>query len=217
MFGFNLNMQINSNSSLSVQKLPSFRGERICSVGLRKLVNGRDKYIPAFFTRLTKEDEGLINRIKSIWENKFYARIIVSDFLRCLREPLPREHKYKRFFMVEDPNSLRPDDRIKSLAMVLLEDESLYLSFLQSASSLKLEDKVSGGGVAMIYGLTKIAQKMGLKEIRLTSANFETDVWYKRLGFTSKLFGKTYEMYLPQKKFAKLQKSVETMYEFGGK
>lgn len=216
MFVFSSYMKISNNRNFNIQNRPTFSGQRICNVGLKRVVSGVNQYMPAYFTRLTKEDIDLIDSARSTWGMAGYASVIVSDFLRLLsRQRTPKE-ECKRFFMIEEPYSLNPIDKIRALAEASIDEDALVLSLLQSATSINPKDKVSGAGTTMIYGLTKIAQKMGLNEIRLTSANYTTDEWYNKLGFSSDIYGNSFDMILSSRDFNRFQKIVENKYKFKG-
>ncbi len=216
MFVFSSYMKIGNNQNFNTQYRPAFSGQRICSVGLKRVLNGVNQYMSAYFTRLTKEDIDLVDSARSTWGVANYSSLIVADCLRILSKPITSKEKCKSFFMIEEPYFLNPVDKIKALAETQIEEDSLVLSFLQSATSINPKDKVSGAGTAIIYGLTKIARKMGLNEIRLTSANYTTDEWYNKLGFSSDIYGNSFDMILSSRDFNRFQKIVENKYKFKG-
>jgi len=208
-------MQINYFSNQNTKTTPAFGGHRLCRVNLKKIGQDVSEVVPAYFTRLTPEDKKSIQGIIDLWEQTALGDLILLNFLKSISSKIKPPFSRGMFFVVETPNALRHKDRVKSLAEVSIKDDELYVDALQSASKFYRSDnnltKVSGGGTAMIYGLTKIAEKLKLKGISLQSRSYESDDWYRKLGFGNTSWS-DFDFFMPASAFKSFRNKVKSKY-----
>lgn len=213
-------MKISLQNRLNNGNLPAFTGKRLLPVNLLKETVAGKEVLPAYFTRLTQSDVPLISEVRFTWKNGGYSGIITYDFLANANNT-PKRHKNwlskliqpsrSLFFMIEAPKLADSVDKVRSLAKVQLGEQMFYLSYLQSASSLQKEPSVSGAGISMIFGLSKLAEKLKLKGIRLKSASLELEDWYKKMGFEDS-YALSEDLFMPAKNFKFFQKMVIDKY-----
>ncbi len=182
-------MQINFQSKptpYSKKLNPSFQGVKLLNVNLKEVLpNGTIRTIPAFFTRLTKEDTPLIQSIAEQWANLRFGPSLIKEFMQYtakgrktflhLNSPVR-----KNFFMIERKDKSNPIERIVSLMAANIHLNRVYLEYLQSSSKLPQSPKIKGAGELMLYGITKYAKKAQKEKIELITSIGE---WYKKLGW----------------------------------
>ncbi len=212
-------MKISSQNTLNKYNQPAFTGKRLFPLNLLKKTAAGKEVLPAYFTRLTQSDVPLISEVRSTWHEGCFSGIITYDFLAnasISKKPKNWLSKLVQpsrtvFFMVEAPKLSDNVEKVRSLTEVQFGEKMFYLSYLQSASSLKKEPTVFGAGISMIFGLSKLAEKLKLKGLRLKSATVELDDWYKKMGF-EEISAKSEDLFMPAQKFKAFQKLVIDKY-----
>lgn len=212
-------MQISSNRNQSIKFNPSFSGIRLCRVNLKHEVNGVSEYIPAYFTRLTQKDVPFLEEAMETFKGTLFTNLIISRFFESLDRKITPENCRRRFFMIEVPNSETPDKKLKALAeTTIINNNSMCLDYIQSTGSADVfntaADKVSGAGASMIYGLTKLGEKLKLKRIHLFSLDDDTECWYKAMGFSVGTYDLGFDMFMKADKFKEFQSFVRDKYKY---
>lgn len=217
IFGLNVNMNTVSQNVINNYNSPAFSGRRLCQINLMRKANGKTRIIPAYFTRLTAEDIPLITKVEQKWKkDTAYAHLIVADFLNSVKRKF-KLHEFNGkclFFMIETLEKGKKVDNVRTLAEVYVKKKDFYVDYLQSLKPLKDVSKgfmISGGGTAMLYGLSKYAEKLKAPHIRLTPSNIRTEIWYKKLGFQA-IPDEYFDIYMPAEGFYDFQKYYRDNY-----
>lgn len=217
VFGLKINMNTVSQNAINNHNSPVFSGKRLCQINLKRKLNGQTTIIPAYFTRLTAEDIPLITKVEQKWKkNTTYVHLIIADFLDSVKRKFKVSESNERrlFFMIETLEKGKNIGNVRTLAEVYVKKKDFYVDYLQSLKPLKNMSKsstVSGGGTAMLYGLSRYAEKLKAPHIRLTPSSMHTEIWYKRLGFVS-MPDDYFDVFMPVEGFTDFQKYYRDNY-----
>lgn len=158
----------------------TFTGQRLCSVKFtRVLCNGGTESLYGSCSLMDKSDLKLIKSTKKQWSATQYGDYILKRFIDHRRGS-----DVCKYFMVECP-SLDNKRRIRALAEVIDDGKSLLVSYLQSASKLKENDEIKGGGTMLLYALAKSLSAFKRSCIMLVPSSVESCQFYKKLGFVN--------------------------------
>lgn len=201
-------MQININNtynsySHSPQNKISFKGERLFPVNMFKsFYCGPQEEIYGYFTKMTADDIPLIQQAKEFWQFTLFGAQILERFAKSTKKI--------QTYMVECPKFNSPSDKIQALASVKDEGDSFFVEFIQSASELPRGFDLKGAGSMILYGITRLAEKLQKKFIHLESSNFDTDSFYQKHFFISS--PNSSRFILRKDDFPKLRKMLEEKY-----
>jgi len=208
---------INMTNKLNVRKAPAFSGIKLGNAYLQRILpDNSTEMLPVYFTKLTEDDCHFLRNVSDSWLDTDYGNYIICNFIKSFKDGVNCRLKDKMTFMIENPSTYHPDERIKALAEVTVMNNSMNIDFIQSASCIGGLDKVRGAGAYMMYALSKFAEKLKIKDISLYSGNVRTDRWYSSLGFKEEVDYncRPIPIYvLTSDKFKAFQKNINKKYK----
>jgi len=214
--------KIKRGSPLSTIKnhTPSFTSERLYRVVLeRKTPNGEIK-VPAYFSRLNDSDScdfEAMNNIRSRIGNDnagFCGKFISSHFLSA-------HNNNRNFYAIELEDETKPlQDRIVTLTEVddyiaeIDMKRTIKVSLMQSLHNKRQNsaEALKGGGLACLYGITKLAKENNVSHIWLQSTE---NGFYDHIKFGEKSQTGEFTWYdLYQKDYESFLNRIEQKYCF---
>ena len=120
-----------------------------------------------------------------------------------------------RYLLVDVPKA-SPKEQVKAMAMYYVGSDNINLQLLQSENQLKWFKKTKGAGSMIIYALTKIAEKLGKKSIKV-DADKAAYKFYEKMGMKISETDVSYRDYgryyvLPKRMFRDIQKKIEEKF-----
>jgi hypothetical protein len=176
-------MRINSSRTNYVQQRnkPAFTSKPLFDVNIRKLDQSGEKahLVPAQiveFFREDKSDKIEIKRLLKDWNDTAYAKDIASDFL---------DKDYERQFLGVKTND---NKEIVSLAEVFLCPYRKFGNIITIQAAPNAEHnrpsrQYKGAGEVITYGINKLAQNTGVKELSVISSSNDV-YWQKIIGMS---------------------------------
>ena len=204
-------MIISSNFNQNFSSSPSFSSLNLYPVKLKKITRSvEEEIVPAYFSQLTKEDIPFIQKIQNLWSKTTYGKFILPDFLRIEKFGSQLDKSENLVYMIEKKDEKDLNLRSKAFANVRLYPDSMEVSFVQTLASQVPLERLLGAGTAIMYGICKQAQEMGLDKLFLMPSNLKTAGWYRRLGMDNALCFCS----LPSEKFSTFQKNIEKKFNY---
>lgn len=193
-------MQIQQNKIRQFNtKQISFSGQKLLKLNLK----GFNEYnIPAFFSRL-KKDDITPNFIQSNeFEFSEFGHLIVDTFIKSIN----RKKSNEDYFTIK---TLK-EKQIKGIAKIFKKGNKIKIKYLQELS--KRWEELNGIGSGLIYGICKFAKEEKFSHIQLYAAHRGLLDFYKKLGFTQSPKN-PFVFFIPEKNFNSFLENIEKKYK----
>ena len=163
-------------------------------------MNFYDENIPAYFSKLKKEDisNEFINCSKL--KHSEYGNKIINNF----KKKLAGKSILGDYYTIETTSK-----EIKGLANIIEEKNSIYINFIQAIRTNW--EEIKGIGTNLLYGICKLAKEKRLLHIELDAAHAELFDFYKQLGFQQSTKN-NFHFYLTHENYDKFIKKIEHRY-----
>lgn len=172
------NASISTSSNYSAN-LPqqNFRGIKIFNANLIDKLKG--KFIPATATKLDFQDDSkVMQSLTKSWGDSN------ADYIDGISDTFKRQKGSFSTISVDDKT--KPfSDNIKSIIKTDIENDTMFIDFLQSAPDIadNSQSQLRGAGELAVYSAVKEAKEKGLKKIELTSGSATSNTFYDKIGF----------------------------------
>lgn len=168
-------MFISRNKSLSFKADLIYRGLNISKIGEQ---NEKQPVVAQIVELNQSDDWGTVCNMIHSWKSGYMPEI-GGDFLRA--------DENKRFLALEVQDGSSLEQRIKSIASLTIDDNSMNVDHLQSAPDAEHggdERRYYGAGHVLLGGVVKQALDQGLTEVTLESKSPQLSKnFYERIAF----------------------------------
>lgn len=172
------NASISTSSNYSANLIQqNFRGIKIFNANLIDKL--KEKFIPATATKLDFQDDAkVMQHLRKSWGDSN------TDYIDGIADTFKSQKGSFSTISIEDTS--KPfSDNIKSIIKTDIENDTMFIDFLQSAPDIadNAQSKIRGAGELAVYSAVKEAKEKGLKKIELTSGSATSNTFYDKIGF----------------------------------